>query len=82
MSYDLGRLLPPLLTGNYRGKGGERMEWEHVVCRLTGSWRTKAAGENAFLRENPQSTIIRPSIVVGPGDSFFNVSSTSHLSSW
>lgn len=37
------------------------------------SWRTKELGEKAFLRENPESTIIRPSIIFGPGDSFFNV---------
>jgi hypothetical protein len=41
--------------------------------RLTRSWRTKELGEKAFLRENPESTIIRPSIIFGPGDSFFNV---------
>lgn len=39
-----------------------------------GSWRTKEQGERAFLAANPESTIIRPSIVFGPGDSFFNVS--------
>jgi nucleoside-diphosphate-sugar epimerase len=38
------------------------------------SQRTKAAAEEAFLRENPQSTIIRPSIIFGLGDSFFTVS--------
>jgi hypothetical protein len=38
-----------------------------------GSWRTKELGEKAFLRENSESTIIRPSIIFGPGDSFFNV---------
>ena len=37
------------------------------------SWRTKAAAEEAFLEANPKATIIRPSIVFGPGDSFFNV---------
>ena len=40
-----------------------------LIC----SWRTKELGEKAFLRENPESTIIRPSIIFGPGDSFFNV---------
>lgn len=39
-----------------------------------GSWRTKEQGERAFLHANPESTIIRPSIIFGPGDSFFNVS--------
>ncbi|KAK1924173.1 hypothetical protein DB88DRAFT_489337 [Papiliotrema laurentii] len=38
---------------------------------VTPYQRTKAAAEEAFLRENPQSTIIRPSIIFGPGDSFF-----------
>jgi dTDP-4-dehydrorhamnose reductase len=43
---------------------------------LMCSWRTKELGEKAFLRENPESTIIRPSIIFGPGDSFFNVRSS------
>ncbi|ORX36772.1 hypothetical protein BD324DRAFT_675372 [Kockovaella imperatae] len=33
--------------------------------------RTKAAAEKAFLSADPTSTIIRPSIIFGPGDSFF-----------
>ncbi|ORY34077.1 hypothetical protein BCR39DRAFT_518368 [Naematelia encephala] len=33
--------------------------------------RTKAAGEKAFLEADSTATIIRPSIVFGPGDSFF-----------
>ncbi|KAK4689081.1 hypothetical protein P7C73_g1040, partial [Tremellales sp. Uapishka_1] len=34
---------------------------------------TKAQGEKAFLRADPTATIIRPSLVFGPGDSFFSV---------
>jgi dTDP-4-dehydrorhamnose reductase len=49
----------------------ERIEGEWAD--LYFSWRTKELGEKAFLKENPESTIIRPSIIFGPGDSFFNV---------
>jgi len=34
--------------------------------------RTKAAGEKAVLAAFPTATILRPSIVFGPNDSFFN----------
>lgn len=34
--------------------------------------RTKAEGETAFRRAYPEATIIRPSIVFGPEDDFFN----------
>jgi len=34
--------------------------------------RTKAMGERAVLEAYPEATILRPSIVVGPEDSFFN----------
>ncbi|MBM2575627.1 complex I NDUFA9 subunit family protein [Jannaschia sp. Os4] len=34
--------------------------------------RTKAEGEAAVLRHTPQATILRPSIVFGPEDRFFN----------
>jgi NADH dehydrogenase len=34
--------------------------------------RTKAAGEAAVLRAFPTATILRPSIVIGPEDGFFN----------
>jgi NADH dehydrogenase len=34
--------------------------------------RTKAAGEEAVLREFPEAVILRPSIVFGPEDEFFN----------
>jgi len=34
--------------------------------------RTKAAGEAAVLRHMPKAMILRPSIIFGPGDSFFN----------
>ncbi|EIW87054.1 NAD(P)-binding protein [Coniophora puteana RWD-64-598 SS2] len=34
--------------------------------------RTKALGEKAVLAASPTATIIRPSIVFGPGDAFFN----------
>jgi uncharacterized protein YbjT (DUF2867 family) len=34
--------------------------------------RTKAAGEKAVLAEVPSATILRPSIIFGPEDNFFN----------
>ncbi|MEO1920097.1 MAG: complex I NDUFA9 subunit family protein, partial [Paracoccaceae bacterium] len=34
--------------------------------------RTKAAGEAAVLRHRPDATILRPSIIFGPEDEFFN----------
>ncbi|WVQ82141.1 hypothetical protein IAT38_004269 [Cryptococcus sp. DSM 104549] len=37
----------------------------------TAYWRTKAKGENALRETNPGATIIRPSLLFGPGDSFF-----------
>jgi uncharacterized protein YbjT (DUF2867 family) len=36
--------------------------------------RTKALGEDAVLSACPNATIIRPSIIFGPGDGFFAVS--------
>ncbi|WWC70270.1 uncharacterized protein I206_104220 [Kwoniella pini CBS 10737] len=39
---------------------------------VTAYWRTKALGEKAIFENHPSATIIRPSIVFGPGDSFFN----------
>jgi uncharacterized protein YbjT (DUF2867 family) len=36
-------------------------------------FRTKALGENAVVTENPKSTIVRPSLVFGPGDMLFSV---------
>jgi NADH dehydrogenase len=35
--------------------------------------RTKGLGEQSVLRVSPAATIIRPSLVFGPGDSFFAV---------
>ena len=35
-------------------------------------YRTKAEGERSLLRLAPNSTILRPSIVFGPGDGFFD----------
>lgn len=34
--------------------------------------RTKALGEQAALSECPDCSIVRPSLIFGPGDSFFN----------
>ncbi|HCD63934.1 MAG TPA: complex I NDUFA9 subunit family protein [Alphaproteobacteria bacterium] len=34
--------------------------------------RTKAEGERALLRQFAQATVLQPSIIFGPGDSFFN----------
>lgn len=36
-------------------------------------WRTKGMAENSILNIDPSSTIIRPSIIFGPEDDFFNV---------
>ena len=36
-------------------------------------FKTKGLGEKAVLAENPESTIVRPSLVFGPGDGFFSV---------
>jgi len=38
----------------------------------TPYFRTKAQAEDIYLATSPTATIIRPSIVFGPGDSFFN----------
>ncbi|RXW19161.1 hypothetical protein EST38_g6684 [Candolleomyces aberdarensis] len=35
-------------------------------------WRTKGLGESAVLAAHPEATIIRPSLVFGPEDDFFN----------
>lgn len=54
------------------------MSWVGGVCadeRLNGhSWRTKAKGEDAIREYHPTATVIRPSLLFGPGDSFFSVS--------
>jgi NADH dehydrogenase len=39
---------------------------------LSGYARTKAAGEKAVLDAFPTATILRPSVVIGPEDQFFN----------
>ena len=51
------------------------LRWIRRTSELTTnrSARTKAAAEQMLLSADPTSTIIRPSIVFGPGDSFFNV---------
>lgn len=36
--------------------------------------RTKGLGENAVFEACPTATVIRPSIIFGPGDGFFGVS--------
>ena len=36
-------------------------------------FETKGLGEKAVLKENSKSTIVRPSLVFGPGDGFFSV---------
>jgi hypothetical protein len=47
------------------------------LCLWFGSAETKLEMEQYFKTHHPTSTIIRPSLVFGPGDSFFTVSSTS-----
>lgn len=42
-------------------------------------WRTKALGERAIFSHCPDATVFRPSIVFGPGDSFFTVGFASFL---
>ena len=43
-------------------------------------FKTKGLGEEAVLAENPESTIVRPSLVFGPGDGFFSVCNhASHI---
>ena len=42
---------------------------EHSPSRYA---RTKAAGEQAVLAATPDATIVRPSILFGPEDDFFN----------
>ncbi|AAW41331.1 conserved hypothetical protein [Cryptococcus deneoformans JEC21] len=39
---------------------------------VTAYWRTKAKGEDAIREYHPTATIIRPSLLFGPGDSFFS----------
>jgi uncharacterized protein YbjT (DUF2867 family) len=41
--------------------------------------RTKGLGEQSVMRVSPTATIIRPSLVFGPGDSFFSVSQLMDL---
>ena len=36
-------------------------------------FKTKGLGEEAVMAEDPKSTIVRPSLVFGPGDGFFSV---------
>jgi len=44
--------------------------------------RTKGLGEQAVLSECPDATILRPSLVFGPEDDFFNVSLHITWNTW
>jgi nucleoside-diphosphate-sugar epimerase len=61
-------------ASEYCGFGCDWNQSQRVKGFANASQRTKAAAEEAFLQADPKSTIIRPSIMFGPGDSFFTVS--------
>lgn len=45
-------------------------------------FKTKGLGEEAVFRANPEATIIRPSLVFGPGDGFFAVRARIFMLNW
>jgi len=59
-----------------KANGARKMVHVSALGADTGSAsayaRSKAAGEQAVLKEFPDATILRPSIVFGPEDGFFN----------
>ncbi|MBM3526020.1 MAG: complex I NDUFA9 subunit family protein [Alphaproteobacteria bacterium] len=67
---------PDLLAGAARAAGVQRFVHVSAIAADSASpsqyARTKAAGEAAVRRHYPDAPILRPSIVFGPEDDFFN----------
>lgn len=67
---------PEAIAAAARAAGVERMVHVSAIGADPASpsiyARTKAAGETAIRRHFPDATIVRPSVVFGPEDDFFN----------
>lgn len=68
--------LPGRIARAARAAGVERLVQMSAIgadpASSSAYARSKAAGEEAVRAAFPEATIIRPSIVIGPGDGFFN----------